>query len=187
VSVSAGGGPAWTAVAPPVACRSGSGPQGGGGWSGPSSPLQCTTGAAHCSPPVSRSVCGDAVDVLVDQHLVVAAIRVVRPLPRIRAPRRCRECLNFPGRRSYPVSAGAARCRLSSTVVAVRVRSWCSVPARANPFVSEWLARSRSEGDHDRPPGLGPADVTVMGRRAARSRSCHPTGPPERVLSGRAW
>ena len=57
--------------------------------------------------------------------------------------------LELPRRRSYPVSAGAGRCRLSSTVRAARACSWCSVPARAHPFVSEWLARSRSEGDHD--------------------------------------
>jgi hypothetical protein len=99
-----------------------------------------------------------------------------RSRPRVRGGR------ELPRRRSYPVSAGACRCRLSSTVVAVRACSWCSVPARARPFVSEWLARSRSKGDHD---WDAPAEVTVMGRRPARSRSCGLTGPPQRVSGGR--
>ncbi len=62
--------------------------------------------------------------------------------------------------------------------MAVRVRWWCSVPARAHSFVSEWLARSRreGEGDHDR---ARPADVTLI-TNAELSRLSHLVSSLER-------
>ena len=82
----------------------------------------------------------------------------------------------LPRRRSYPVSAGAGRCRLSSTVRAARACSWCPVPARAHPFVSERLARSHSEVAYDwfrvcRPHrgGSSPCSVPLLPPDPARS------------------
>jgi hypothetical protein len=86
--------------------------------------------------------------------------------------------LELPRRRCYPVSVGGAECCLSSRVVAVGVRSWCSVPARANPFVSGWLARSaqrrgsRRGSACRRHPGRSspcPAPVAAARPRAART------------------
>ncbi len=76
--------------------------------------------------------------------------------------------LELPRRRSCPVSAGAGRCRLSSTVRAARACSWCPVPARVRPFVSERLARPHNEV---LTTGFAAADLAV-GRRPACSRSC---------------
>ena len=121
----------------------------------------------------------DADLIVVDEASMldlILANKLIKAVHRVEGGR------ELPRHRSSPVSAGAGRCGLSSTVMAVRACSWRSVPARARPFVSEWLARSHSKGAHDwvrvcRPHrgGSSPCSVPLLSPDRARS-GCRAAG-----------